>query len=102
MVDLIAVLVAVIALVAALGLVGYLALLNSAARKRGASGNAVATYVRSRWPVAGITTAGAALAWLLTSGGGFLDVVAILIAAGSGAVAGKELSRTMERYRTDR
>ncbi|MBM7770193.1 hypothetical protein JOD54_000397 [Actinokineospora baliensis] len=102
MLDLIAVLVAIVALVAALGLTGYLALLNSAARKRGVSGNSVATYVRSRWPVAGITTAGALLAWLLTSGGGFLDVVAILIAAGSGATAGKALTATMDRYRTDK
>ncbi|WP_026422496.1 hypothetical protein [Actinokineospora inagensis] len=102
MLDLIAVLVAIVALVAALGHVGYLALLNSAARKRGVSGSPVAQYVRSRWPVAGVTTAGAALAFLLTSGGGFADVLAILIAAGSGTVAGQSLSTTMTRYRSDR
>ncbi|PPK69637.1 hypothetical protein V5P93_006719 [Actinokineospora auranticolor] len=102
MFDLIAVLVAVVALVAALGHTAYLALLNSAARKRGVSGNPVAEYVRGRWPVAGVTTAGAALALLLTSGGGFLDTVAILLAAGSGAVAGSSLSKTVERYRGNR
>ncbi|WP_018682760.1 hypothetical protein [Actinokineospora enzanensis] len=102
MLDLIAVLVALVALVAALGHGAYLALLNSAARKRGVSGNPVAQYVRGRWPVVGITTAGAALAWLLTAGGGAADVLAILLAAGSGTVASNSLSKTMQRYRGDR
>ncbi len=102
MLDLIAVLVAIVALVAALGHVGYLALLNSAARKRGASGAPVAQFVRGKWPVAGVTTAGAALAWLLTSGGGFADVLAIVLAAGAGGVAGSSLSTTMAKYRGQR
>ncbi|MGH3863695.1 hypothetical protein [Actinokineospora sp.] len=100
MLDLIAVIVAIVAFVAALGFAGYLALLNSAARKRGVSGAPVAQYVRGRWPIAGVTTAGALLGWLLTSGGGFADVLAILVAGGSGAVAGSSLSTTMAKYRS--
>ncbi|MDQ3579225.1 MAG: hypothetical protein M3443_16855 [Actinomycetota bacterium] len=100
MLDLIAVIVAIVALFCALGFVGYLAMLNSAARKRGASGAPVTRYVRGRWVIAGVTTAGAVLAWILTSGSGFADVLAILLAAGSAGVAGNALSTTMTKYRS--
>lgn len=100
MLDLIAVIVVIVAVVAVAGFGAYLALLNSAARKRGASGGQVAQYVRGRWPVAGVTAAGALLGWLLSGGSGFADVLAILIAGGSGAVAGSSLSTTMAKYRS--
>jgi hypothetical protein len=99
MLNLIAIIIAIAAVVAALAHVGYLGLLNSAANKR-AGGGPIAQYVRTRWPVAGITTAGALLAWLLTNGGGFADVLAILLAAGSGATATKALQSTQQRYRS--
>ncbi len=98
MFNLIAVLVAIAALLAALGHAGYLAMLNSAAAKR-AGGSPVAQYVRSRWAIAGVTTAGALLSLLLTNGEGFADTLAILLAVGSGGVALKAMQSTQERYR---
>jgi len=99
MLNVIAIIIAIAAVVATLAHAGYLAMLNSAATKR-AGGAPIAQYVRGRWPVAAVTIAGALLGWIFTNGGDFLDVLAILLAGGSGVAATKALQSTQQRYRT--
>lgn len=98
-VGLVAFLVALAGLLVALGHVGYLAMLNNAARTRGVAGGATADYVSGRWKVAGGTAAAAALALLLTSGGLPLDVLGLLLGGGAGIVAKGALDSTRGRFR---
>jgi hypothetical protein len=97
MFELIAVIIALAGLVAALAHDGYLAMLGSAANKR-AGGAPIAQFVRSRWVVAGSTTAAGLLSLLLATGGGFAEVVAIILGAGTAGVAVKALQASRERF----
>lgn len=99
MINFIAVVIALVSLLAALGHAGYLAMLNNAAGKR-AGGAPIAQYVKTRWPVAAGTTGASLVAWLLTAGGPTLDVLSIIVALGSGAVAAKALQSTQAKYRS--
>jgi hypothetical protein len=98
-IGLVAFVVAMVGLLAALGHVGYLAMLNSAARKRGASGAYAIDYVNGRWKVAGITAGAAALALLLTTGGVTPDILGILLGGGAGVVAKNQLDSTRKQFR---
>ncbi|GAA2569219.1 hypothetical protein [Pseudonocardia hydrocarbonoxydans] len=97
--GLVAFLVALAGLLVALGHVGHLAMLNGAARTRGAAGGATSDYVAGRWKVAGGTAAAAAFGLLLTSGGLPLDVLGLLVAGGAGVVAKGALDQTRGRFR---
>lgn len=99
--NLIAVVLALAALVASLANAGYLGLLGSAANKR-AGGGEISTYVKGRLPIAAGATVGSLLALLFSRGGLFPDVIAILLALGSGAVAVVALQGTRTRFATRR
>ena len=98
--GIVATVVALVGLLAALGHVGYLAMLNSAARKRGLAGGSTAEYVDGRWKVAGGTAAVAAVALLLTTGGVVPDVLGLVLGAGAGVAAKQALDSTRARFRS--
>ncbi|WP_028848784.1 hypothetical protein [Thermocrispum agreste] len=101
-VNIIAVVVAIAGVLATVGHGAYLALLNNAARRR-AGGAPVATYVRSRRALAVGTTVAALLGLAMTGAESVaVDVLAMLLAGCSGAVAAQSLRETQERYRIER
>jgi hypothetical protein len=99
--GIVAALIALVGLLVALGHAGYLAMLNSAARKRGLAGEATAQYVRERRGVAIGTTAAAAIGLLLTTGGSLpVDVIGAALSAGGGLAAKRALEGTRDRFRS--
>lgn len=97
--GIIAVLIALAGLLVALGHVGYLAMLNNAAKKRGVAGGTTAEYVSGRWKVAGGTAGVALLGLLLTNGGLGADVIGVLLAGGAGVAAKGALDTTRKQFR---
>ncbi len=99
--GIVAAVVALVGLLAALGHVGYLAMLNNAAKKRGLSGGTTTDYVNSRWKVAGGTAGVALLGLLLTSANSVpVDLVGLLIGGGAGLYAKQALDSTRSRFRS--
>lgn len=98
--GIVAALIAFVGLLAALGHVGYLAMLNNAAKKRGLSGGSTTEYVNGRWKVAGGTAAVAALALLLTTSESVpVDVLGLLLGGGAGLAAKQALDSTRNQFR---
>ncbi len=97
--GIIALLIALAGLLMALGHVGYLAMLNNAAKQRGVAGATTAEYVSGRWKVAGGTAGVALLGLLLTSGGLGADILGVLLAGGAGVAAKGALDTTRKQFR---
>jgi hypothetical protein len=99
--GIVAAVIALVGLIVALGHVGYLALLNNAAKKRGLSGGTTTDYVNGRWKVAGGTAGVALLGLLLTAGQSVpVDVVGLLLGGGAGIYAKQALDSTRSRFRS--
>ena len=99
-VGIVAGLIALLGVLVALGNAGYLAMLSSAARKRGLSGESTALFVKERKGVAVGTTAVALLGLLLTLGGSVpVDVLGAVLSAGGGLAAKRALDGTRARFR---
>jgi hypothetical protein len=99
--GIVATLVALLGLVVAAGNLGYLAMLNNAAKQRGLAGGATADYVSGRWKVAGGAAGVALLGLLFTTGGSVpVDVLGLFLGAGGGLVAKNSLDATRNRFRS--
>ncbi|OLT13581.1 hypothetical protein BJF78_21945 [Pseudonocardia sp. CNS-139] len=99
--GIVAAVVALVGLLVALGHVGYLALLNNAAKKRGLSGGTTTDYVNGRWKVAGGTAGVALLGLLLTAANNVpVDVIGLLLGGGAGLYAKQALDSTRSRFRS--
>jgi hypothetical protein len=99
--GIVAAVVALVGLLVALGHVGYLAMLSSAAKKRGISGGTTTDYVNSRWKVAGGTAGVALLGLLLTTSSSVpVDIIGLLIGGGAGLYAKQALDSTRGRFRS--
>jgi hypothetical protein len=95
----IALLVAIAGLLVTLGNAGYLAMLSSAARGKGISGEPVGDYVHSQRKPAGILLVVALIGLAFASGDGTaLDLIGLVLGAGSGLGAYRALNSTRTRF----
>jgi hypothetical protein len=100
-VGIVAGLIALLGLLVALGNAGYLAMLNSAARKKGLAGERTALFVKEHSKAAAVTTGVAALGLLLTLGGSVpVDVLGAVLGAGGGLMAKRALDGTRSELRS--
>lgn len=97
--GLVAFLVALVGLLTTLGNAAYLAMLSSAATKRGISGESTLDHVRGQRAKAGLLAVLALIGLLCTSGGVGLDVVGLVLGAGSGLAGYRALDGTRRRFR---
>ena len=98
MINLIAILVALAGILAVAGDSAYLMLLDKAAKTRGLAGARVNRYVSSQWKTVGAVGGVSLLALLMTTGGTFMDILAILLAAGAGTMAVGHLGKVRQKY----
>lgn len=98
MINLIAILVALAGILAVAGDSAYLMLLDKAAKTRGLAGAQVNRYVSSQWKTVGAVGGVSLLALLMTTGGTFMDILAILLAAGAGTMAVGHLGKVRQKY----
>ena len=97
-VGVVAGLIALLGLLVALGHAGALAMLKSAATKRGMAGEPTRQYVQTRWKTAVVPAGVALLGLLLTTGASVpLDVVGALLAVGGGAAGAAGARREINR-----
>jgi hypothetical protein len=101
LVGIVAGLIALLGLLVALGNAGYLAMLSSAARKKGLAGERTVHFVQRHRGTATVTTGVALLGLLLTLGGSVpVDVLGAVLAAGGGLKAKKALDGARSELRT--
>ena len=95
----VAFLVALAGLLVTVGHVGYLALLSAAANRRGSSGESTAEYVRAQLPPASAIAVAALVALICAcSGDGVVDLVALVLGAGSSVAGSRALRSTHSRF----
>jgi hypothetical protein len=92
--------VALVGLLVTLGNAGYLAMLSSAAKKRGLSGETTMDYVKGQRALAGGLSVVALLGLLFTAGGPVADVIGLLLGGGSGLAGYRALTSTRQRFRS--
>jgi hypothetical protein len=97
----VAFLVALLGLLVTVGNAGYLAMLSSAANKRGVSGGAALDYVRGQRTTAAVLAVIALIGLLCTSGGVFPDLIGLVLGGGSGVAGYRALEGTRRRFRGD-
>ena len=100
--GILAFLVALVGLLIALGHAGYLAMLSSAANRRGASGRTVVDYVHDQRSMAGGLALIALVGLVCTiTGGPVIDLIGLVLGGGAGVAGSRALGNTRSRFRGD-